>query len=213
MNSGLSLPIRPIDHWHESLNIRDGKLTHERHTINMIILLSVVLGLVGFYARKQIHQFYLVILGVVTLISAATIIWYIPLFEQMIVSGYLGLAFYAVVMITGGFKKTSKIGKGLRAVRKEYSIFGFVFLIPHFYVYLLTYINGTLTWEFYGVIAMVIMIPLFVMSFDYFKKKMDIKKWFRIQKFAYLAYLLIFIHLLVSGTGEHTYEYVLIFSV
>jgi len=178
----------------------------------MIIIISVIIGLTAYFANKFIRKYFLLILGIFFAISVVPIFWYVPILEQLVVSGYLGFAFYVIVMIAGGFKKFSTISKRFRSVRKEYSIFGFVLLIPHFYVYLVAYLNGTLSWEFYGVIAMVIMIPLFITSFTKIKSKMNIKSWKKLQNFAYLIYVLIFVHLLVSGTGEHTLEYIIIFS-
>ncbi|MBN2876463.1 MAG: FMN-binding protein [Bacilli bacterium] len=179
----------------------------------MILIPTILLGLLAYYVGKQIRKYYLLLLALVSLLSIASILWYQPILEEIVVSGFLGLAFYIIVMIAGAFKRESNISKKLRSVRKEYSIFGFIVLIPHFYVYLISYLDGLLAWEFYGLGAMIIMVPLFITSFNKIKNKMKIQNWFKLQKFAYFAYFLIFVHLLVSGSGDHTFEYVVIFSI
>ncbi len=179
----------------------------------MTILLAVIFGLIAYFGHRFIRKLYVPLLLIFTIVGLIPIFIVIPIFEEFVVSGLLGLSMYYIVMIAGAFKQKSTIGKRLRSVRKEYSIFGFMLLVPHFYIYLAAFLNGSLSWELYGVIAFVIMVPLFITSFTLIRKKMSTKNWFNLQKFAYVAYLLIFIHLLVIGSGEHTFEYVLVFSL
>jgi len=127
--------------------------------------------------------------------------------------GFIGLAFFIIVMFAGAFKKGSTISKRFKSIRKEYSILGFVVLLPHAVKYLIQFLDGSYHVEWYGIIAMVVMIPLFITSFTVIKKKMNIKKWYELQRWAYLAYAGIFLHLLMIGEKEHTIAYIVIFGL
>jgi uncharacterized protein with FMN-binding domain len=116
-------------------------------------------------------------------------------------------------MFVGAFKRDSKISKRLRSIRKEYSIIGFILLIPHFIIYLNNFINGDYPWEWYGIFAMIIMIPLFTTSFNIFKKKINMKNWKKLQRLSYIVYALIFIHLMIVGSGENVIVYGTLFSL
>lgn len=179
----------------------------------IVILLALLLGITGLYLGKFIRKGFTVLLILSMILSAIPLFSIIPFFEEYVVSGYIGLAFYVVVMFAGSFPNGSKISKKLKSVRKEFSILGFVFLLPHFYIYLSAYLKGSLAWEFFGVAAFVIMIPLFITSFGIIKKKIPTKKWFQLQKAAYFVYLLIFIHLILVAEVEHQLAYAVIFGL
>jgi DMSO/TMAO reductase YedYZ heme-binding membrane subunit/uncharacterized protein with FMN-binding domain len=144
----------------------------------------------------------------ITIFSIITFFIDVEIFTE----GYLGLAFFIVVMFAGSFPKQSTLSKRLRSVRKEYSIFGFITLLPHTILYGLMFIDGSYSIEWFGVISFLIMIPLFLMSFHFIKRKMKIKTWMNIQKLAYFVYLLIFIHLLLIGESDHIYIYIILFT-
>ena len=112
----------------------------------------------------------------------------------------VGLAFIYVVLLTGGFPAKSTIRRKLIGVRKEYSIYGVIALLPHALKYLLAWITGTETFEWWGVLSFVIMIPLFITSFTIIRRKMTPKAWKNLQSFAYIAYFLLFIHLILRYT-------------
>ncbi|MGD9909907.1 MAG: FMN-binding protein [Candidatus Izemoplasmatales bacterium] len=179
----------------------------------IVFLLAILLGVTGVVLGKYIRKglFYLITLSLI--LSAIPLFKIIPIFEEYIVSGYIGLAFYVVVMFAGAFTQGSKLSKKLKAVRKEYSILGFIFLLPHFYIYLSAYLRGSLAWEFFGVAAFLIMIPLFITSFSIIKKNIPTKKWFQLQKAAYFVYLLIFIHLVLVAQVDHQLAYAVIFGL
>jgi len=176
------------------------------------IVLSIILGVVAFYFSKTIRKRFNILLGLAVVLSVIALFGDNEAFS-LIIDGFVGLAFFIIVMIAGGFKRTSNISKRFRSVRKEYSILGFVFLLPHFITYTLRFLNGEYPWEWFGIVAMLVMIPLFVTSFKVIKSKMSIKKWKNMQRWAYLAYLLIFIHLILIGQEEHIIAYIVVFSL
>ncbi len=177
----------------------------------MTIILTVLFTLIAFYLHRQIRRNFIPITIVITIISILSLMIDLQVFT-IITQGFIGFSLFVVVMFAGAFQKQTKISKRLRSVRKEYSIFGFIFLTPHFIQYLLMFIDGTYDWEWYGVIAAIIMVPLFITSFKMFKSKMDIKKWKKLQKLAYLVYLLIFLHLILVAEPQESLVYIIIFA-
>ncbi|MGD9909905.1 MAG: FMN-binding protein [Candidatus Izemoplasmatales bacterium] len=178
----------------------------------MTLLFTLALGLIAYFFGQFVRKFFIQTLLILSVLALIPIFKVVPLFEETLVTGYVGLAFYIVVMFAGAFPKSSKISKKLRSVRKEYSIYGFIVLFPHIVIYLMSFLNGSLLWEIFGVIGVVIMIPLFITSFTYIKKKMNIKTWMTLQKYAYLVYLLIFIHLIRVSEPSHAVIYIFLVS-
>lgn len=175
----------------------------------MIIIITILLGVIAYYLNKQIRKNDQLLLVVVTTLAVIGYLFNI----ELVTMGVLGLAFLMIVMFAGAFKKDSKVSKKLRSVRKEYSIYGVILLIPHAITYLFEFLAGTLSYEWFGIIAMIIMIPLFITSFTFVRKKMTPKTWKNIQKFSYLAYLLTFIHLMMVSSGANLIQYVLVFGI
>ena len=176
-------------------------------------MISVLLSLVLFCGAYFLSDFirskfnYLIIISILASITSFVLGF------ELVTIGYVGLAFFIVVMYGGAFKKTSTISKRIRSIRKEYSILGFVFLSAHALFYLVEFLSGSMTFEWIGIIAYVIMIPLFITSFNKIKKPMGMKKWKNLQNYSYVAYLLTFIHLLVIGNPEHSIAYIVVFGL
>lgn len=173
------------------------------------ILFSVLFGLLAYFFNRGIRKNFNLILTLAIILSAVSFFIDIELTTQ----GFLGLGFFVVVMYAGAVRKGSKLNKRLKSVRKEYSILGFIVLLPHVIKYILEFLDGSYPVEWFGIIAYAVMIPLFVISITYFKKKMDIKKWYGIQRWAYLAYLTIFIHLIIIGQSDHLVAYIVLFAL
>lgn len=127
------------------------------------------------------------------------------------IQGYLGLSFLYIVMFTGALKDKSKLSKKFMGIRREYSIIGFIFLSAHALNYLLQFLNGDIRFEWLGVIPFVIMIPLFITSFMIVRKKFTFTTWKKIQSFAYIAYILIFVHLIIVAEMPNLAVYIVLF--
>ena len=125
--------------------------------------------------------------------------------------GALGAALWAVVMWAGALPNGSAPIKNLMPVRGELSITAAVLTLAHIVTFGMQYIknliNGrTGSGDAYRdfVITLIlslamtlIMLPLTVMSFKAVRKKMNAKTWKKIQRFAYLFYAMIYIHIMV----------------
>jgi sulfoxide reductase heme-binding subunit YedZ len=116
------------------------------------------------------------------------------------IKGYVGFSFLYVVMVIGALNPKWKVTIRLKAVRAVYSIVGFVLLIVHPLNYAAQVLAQTRSIPWYGLISFTIMIPLFITSYITIRKKMKPNTWKQLQKFAYISYGLIFIHLLMQAS-------------
>jgi DMSO/TMAO reductase YedYZ heme-binding membrane subunit len=174
----------------------------------------IVFGLLGFFFGKFIRKFSVYIyLAILLLAITAFILRNVPIFK-FINQGFFGLALFYVVMITGAFPNKSKLRTRLMGVRKEYSILGFIAILPHALIKLLSAFNGQIAYAWFGIAVIVLMTPLFITSFMFIRKKMSFKAWKILQSFAYLIYLLLLVHLILDYTLLiNLIAYIVIFGV
>ncbi len=178
-------------------------------TIPFIIVFALLAVYQGRFIRKHNTKLYIIatVLSVVTFVLR----YKVPITEPF-TQGYLGLAFLYLVMLAGALQDKSMLRKKIIGVRREYSIIGFIFVSPHGLKYLLEFLMGDRGFEWLGVIPYVIMIPLFITSFMIVRKKFTFKNWKKIQTFAYIVYILIFIHLLLVAEMPNLLVYIVIFT-
>lgn len=118
----------------------------------------------------------------------------------------LSLAIFIVVMYVGVLKKGSKPYMWLKGIRAELSIIAWILSLGHMVVYLMTYvprifgggiIKGNVMFAFVlAVVLFVLLLVLGITSFNFVKKRMDADAWTKLQKWAYLFYALVYVHLL-----------------
>ena len=120
--------------------------------------------------------------------------------------GAMGTAFWAVVMWAGALPNGSAPIKKLMPIRGELSITAAILTFSHIIIYGLTYISNLIKGRtgsdfvitsIVCIVMVLIMTPLTVMSVKKIRKKMNAKTWKKIQRFAYIFYGLIYIHILV----------------
>ncbi|SFW50547.1 FMN-binding protein [Ruminococcus flavefaciens] len=120
--------------------------------------------------------------------------------------GALGTAFWAVVMWAGALPNGFAPIKKLMPIRGELSITAAILTFSHIITYGVQYITNLIkgrTGSDFVVTSIVclamvlIMTPLTVMSFKKIRKKMNAKTWKKIQRFAYIFYAFIYVHILV----------------
>ena len=163
----------------------------------------IVFSLIAFKFPKIIRKFdRYIYISVLLLAILAFILQQVPIFKP-INQGYIGLSLFYIVMITGALPKKSKLRIQFSKVRKEFSIIGFILVTPHSLKYLLQFLNGEIDIPVYGIIVFVLMIPLFITSFGFIRKKFTYSNWKKLQSLSYLIYLGLFIHMInVSDTIE-----------
>jgi DMSO/TMAO reductase YedYZ heme-binding membrane subunit len=168
----------------------------------IVAIFVVLLGLLAIYKGKFVRKHNLKLYIGFTVVSVLMFVLQDKAFSTPFVQGFLGLSFYYLVMIAGALKKGSKVKKSLMGVRREYSILGFITVLPHATKYLLEWFNGEIEFPIYGVIGFVLMIPLFITSFQSIRKLMTQKSWKRLQSVAYVIYILLFVHLIINYTEK-----------
>ncbi|MEE3450320.1 MAG: FMN-binding protein [Acutalibacteraceae bacterium] len=121
--------------------------------------------------------------------------------------GTLAAAFFVLVMYAGAFKSGSIGAKKLMPIRAELAITASLLTITHLISYGFTYIKRLLTGSisptqaavtYFAIPLAALLLPLAVTSFKNIRKKMNPKKWKNLQKFAYLFYILLYLHILIA---------------
>lgn len=177
-------------------------------TIPFVILFTIIAYFKSDLIRKYNLHFYI---GA-TLFSVITFILRYKLkIAEPFTQGYLGLSFLYIVMVIGALKNKSKLQKKLLSVRREYSIIGFIFITPHGLKYFVEFLQNSRQIEWFGLIPYIIMTPLFITSFMIIRKKMTYQNWKNLQRFAYIAYILIFIHLIIVAKTPNLIVYIVLF--
>ena len=132
----------------------------------------------------------------------AQCVW--PIFAR----GGLAGALFVIVMWTGAFPNGSAPIKKLMPIRGQLSILASILTLGHnaaygkvYFVRLFTApasLPATqLTAAVCSVLMLIIMLPLFVTSFQSVRKKMNPKRWKRLQRWAYVFYGLLCCHILL----------------
>lgn len=120
--------------------------------------------------------------------------------------GMLSVALFVIVMYTGVFPKDSKIRRYLMPIRSELSIIACLLICGHIAAYGMSYLPrmfGTGTASVYvtagigvAIVLAVLLVVLGVTSFNFVKSHMSAQSWTKLQRFAYLFYALVYVHIL-----------------
>jgi len=146
-----------------------------------------------------------------TVLSIITIIFRDVPITVAINKGFLGFSFFYVVMIVGLFNREKAFYKRLHSVRSVLSILGFILLTPHAIFYFIDKFTNNGLFDLAGLLAYVIMVPLFITSFQKIEEPMKMMKWKKLQRFAYIAYILIFVHLIFVSSVPNLIVYIVLF--
>lgn len=122
--------------------------------------------------------------------------------------GSFATALFIIVMYIGALDAKKQPVKMLMGIRAELSIFASILTFGHNIIYGFSYFPMLLTrpqdmrpeYVAASIITLVLLamlVPLFVTSFPGVRKKMTVKKWKRLQRWAYPFYILIYVHVLV----------------
>lgn len=181
----------------------------------MLLIISLVLAvafvfLCGKALKKHPILFYSGA-GIITIVLALIPFDGVPNFVNNYIlalfrRGSLATATFIIVMYTGALKNGSALMKKLIVIRGELSIMASIMILCHniFFgkIYFVRLFTSALTMPVTQLLAaiasllmLVIMIPLAIMSFPKVRKKMKPKLWKRLQRFAYVFYALIYIHI------------------
>jgi DMSO/TMAO reductase YedYZ heme-binding membrane subunit len=109
----------------------------------------------------------------------------------------LGTSFFVLVMYAATFKNGSKPIKLLMPIRGQLSIIASILALGHVFSYSALLSPNVSALYIFSAIMLCIMIPLFITSFIKIRKKMNPRAWKNLQRFAYIFYLLIYVHILL----------------
>lgn len=173
--------------------------------------LVIIITLFSYFFYKPIHK-YRYILYILTAIIA------LVLHEDgnYISYGYTGLSFFIVVMYSGVLEK-STLRKRLFMVRAELAIIGTILIMPHGLGYLeyvlddLDILRAPANFYF-GLLALIVAVPLFVTSFQFIRRKIKYPIWKKIHQLAYLFYLFVGTHLILIN-NERQQVYLVVFGI
>ncbi len=130
--------------------------------------------------------------------------WVMGLFQR----GALSTATFIIVMFLGTITKHNEYTIKLFKIRGEISIIGCILAFAHNIIFGVVYfpayfgnrqsLSGpSLLAANLTIILLVLMIPLFLTSFQCIRRKMKPKFWKRLQRLAYPFYYLIYLHVMV----------------
>lgn len=153
-----------------------------------VLVLSIVLVLIAYkYKRKAKYDYIVYTVAIIIGITA------IFINIEIIRSGLMAAGMFTLVMFTGVVPNKWLITKKLKSYRGFYSILGFIFILPHGFIHL--FFDQQI--NFFGIASLVLMVPLFITSFQIVRKEMKDQEWIKLQKIAYLIYPLVFIHVIM----------------
>lgn len=179
--------------------------------IIMEILFILLIALSAYFSSRFIRSNAVPLYLTAFVLSVSSILFFDTTLNP-IMTGSLGGSFLIVVMLTGVVNKQSKLYRSLRSVRSEFAILGFILLLPSLYTSLFnTFFNQT-PFNYVGLAAILLLTPLFLTSFKIIRTKMATSTWIKLHRYAYLAYFLIYIQLIMSTDFNHIVMYTIIFG-
>lgn len=185
------------------------------------LLISIVgvtlLSLIGTKTIKKYSKFYYIAMGLLALLTTIFEIfklysnYNLPTFlyglEKSTMKGYIAIGFFILVMFAGAMNTKWNVTRKLLSIRGEMAILGSILIMPHGIMYLVKFIikifNGkeptafNIMYIILGIIGFLIMMPLFITSFKLIRRKINHVKWKAIQRWSYLFFGLIYLHILV----------------
>jgi methionine sulfoxide reductase heme-binding subunit len=168
------------------------------------MLSPVIIGLLmvcAYFYTKQILTHKKVVYALAWLIVILVVLFQkLPILTPL-VKGFVGFAFMYVVMIAGALNPKWTLTKRLKSIRTPYAVIGFTILIAHPLSYVADILNQSKEVPWYGLASFLIMIPLFITSYIYIRKRMKPATWKKLHKWAYLSYMLMLIHLIVNASS------------
>lgn len=136
--------------------------------------------------------------------------------EKTSIRGLISISFFILVMYAGALNSKWTITKKLRSIRAELAIIGCIMMLPHGVIYFIRFLILKLpkimaerkfpilyfSYIGIGIIGFIVMIPLFVTSIKKVRRKMQGIKWKKLQRWAYVFYLLAYVHILLILLNE-----------
>lgn len=208
----------------------------------MKILIAILISVFFFLLlEKQIKKYrevcYVVtlLLGVLTGVLSDSVYPEVirPIFSDYLQKGILAAALFVIVMFAPLMPKKSRFIRVFMGLRGEIAIMASFLLLSHIIRYGKDYVTryflGENQWQIQTILTVIVcavmialLIPLAITSFQRIRRKMNARRWKKLQRSSYLFYALIYIHVAVlylpralSGNAAHLIDmciYSLIFG-
>ena len=203
-----------------------------------LIIIFVIVA--GEMLRKRPLPFYVgaILLTLISVFATWNKLGILQAVFKPLSGGAIVGAIFVIVMFAGAFPPGGFGARTFMPVRAQLSIIGCIAAIGHGLSLGKNYVlrivgsiigrSGEASYDFITTASLIIsaalllvMLPLFVTSFKFIRKKMNGKTWKKVQRFAYLFYALMFIHILafeipkamrgVKGYAINVFAYSLVF--
>ena len=141
--------------------------------------------------------------------------------------GTLATAIFVIVMYMGVFRDVDFVKHRLLPTRAPLSITACILILGHVGKYLLSYLPvfGALTSTIQigliiAIVCFVLMMILGITSFRAVKRHMNAQAWIKLQKWAYLFYALVYVHLVMllvpsalSSAGGSSWQSIIVYTI
>lgn len=135
-------------------------------------------------------------------------VWVTTYVFGLFTRGAFATALWCIVMWTGALKNGSALMKRYMPIRGELSIFAAILTLGHNIGFCITYFVRMFTNSmgmranqtaagYLSILMLLIMIPLTILSFPAIRRKMKPKRWKQVQRFAYLFYAMLYLHVML----------------
>ncbi len=118
--------------------------------------------------------------------------------------GTLSTALFVIIMYMGVFRDLGFVKHRLMPIRATLSITACILILGHVGKYLIAYVGAlaALSWVIkiglaIAIACFILMLVLGITSFQGVKRRMNAASWIKLQKWAYLFYALVYVHLIV----------------
>ncbi|MBU3160002.1 ferric reductase-like transmembrane domain-containing protein [Clostridium frigoris] len=179
--------------------------------LSLFFTSSIKKNYITYYLVSIFIGFITTVYEVLRITSGAKLYGFPLYLEKIFMRGHISIAFFILVMFAGALNSKWKISRKLLSIRAELAIIASIFIIPHSLIYFVRFIALKLPeminigmiptlyigYIIVGIIAFIIMIPLFITSFKKIRRKMQNGQWRKLQKRAYIFYFLAYIHILL----------------
>lgn len=174
-----------------------------------ILAIAGIITAIGYKYKNLFNKAYVFYI-IALVISGISLFFYRESYFLFINRGFIGYGFLFVVMMMGVLPNKWTLTRNLKKNRGVFSILAFILITPHAVSHVFGLLGGI---NIFGIIAYVIMVPLTVISFRVIRKEIDVADWFKIQKAAYLIYLVLFAHLIMVARWENKIVYAVLLTL
>jgi DMSO/TMAO reductase YedYZ heme-binding membrane subunit len=182
----------------------------------MVFLTTLIITTVLAFLLKSLVKKYAWLFYALAIIACAAGLWlfFLPAAERPVFlagfsfimrRGYVALSLFTLVMLVGVFGDESFVRRALQPIRAEMSIIAAILIGGHFLPYLTGYLQmlfglGSLRMNIavslgISLVLLALLLTLTITSFAAVRRRMRPTTWKKLQRLAYLFFLLIYAHL------------------